>query len=106
MARQWSTITVTAALVFLTGTAGAKSLEKCAPDAVAAGAVCIDRYEASVWRVPGATSNNRNLAKRIQLGKVTVADLTAAGATQLGVAVDDYAPCADSGKTAPTTSLR
>jgi len=29
---------------------GAKPLKKCAPDAVVSGTVCMDRYEASVWR--------------------------------------------------------
>jgi len=32
----------------------AKPLKKCAVDAVVSGTVCIDKYEASVWRVPCA----------------------------------------------------
>jgi hypothetical protein len=42
--------------------------------------------------------STRSLVKKIQQGKARVTDLTAKGATQLGVASDDYAPCADSGQ--------
>ena len=50
--------------------------------------------------VAGARSAGRNkkLVKKIQQGKATAADLTDGGATQLGTAGDDYAPCADSGQ--------
>jgi len=94
-------ITVSAALVLLASTAGAqgaKPLKKCAVDAVVSGTVCMDKYEASVWRVPSPTGTNAGLVKKIQLGKATAADLAAGGATQLGVAGDNYAPCADSGQ--------
>ena len=75
-------------------------LTRCAPDAVVAGTVCLDKYEASVWRVPSPTTTNASLVRRIQLGKATLVDLTAGGATQLGTAShDDYAPCADDGQT-------
>ena len=92
---------VLAALVLLAspaGAQGAKPLKKCAPDAVVSGTVCMDTYEASVWRVTGATTINKGLVKKIQTGKATVADLAAGAAVQLGVASDDYAPCADSGQ--------
>jgi formylglycine-generating enzyme required for sulfatase activity len=59
-------------------------LSKCAVDAVVSGAGCMDKYEASVWRVPNATTTNASLARRIQLGRATQADLIAGGATQLG----------------------
>ncbi len=63
------------------------------------GAGCMDKYEASVWRVPDPLGANRALVKKIQQGKATVALLAAGGATQLGVRnADDYAPCADSGQ--------
>lgn len=75
----------------------ASPVRKCAPDAVVAGPICLDRYEASVWRVPGPTTTNANLVRKIQLGRATRADLTAGGATQLGTTVD-YAPCARSGQ--------
>jgi hypothetical protein len=71
---------------------------KCGTDAVVAGTVCMDRFEASVWRVPDPSGANMGLVKRIQRGKATAAILTAAGATQLGVASDDYGPCTDNGQ--------
>jgi hypothetical protein len=84
---------------------GAKPLAKCAADAVVAGTVCMDKYEASVWRVPDPLTTNKSLVKKIRLGKVKVADLVDGGATQLGVTpgpigipLDDYAPCADNGQ--------
>ncbi|MDZ7380122.1 MAG: formylglycine-generating enzyme family protein, partial [candidate division KSB1 bacterium] len=72
---------------------------KCAPDAVLVGSVCMDKYEASVWRVPDPLTTNKKLVKKIRKGKATAAELTAAGATQLGVNGDDYAPCTDNGQT-------
>lgn len=53
---------------------------KCAPDAVKVGTTCVDKYEASVWHIDPA---NKALLKRAQRGKVTLADLTAGGATQV-----------------------
>jgi hypothetical protein len=89
-------------LALLAGTAGAqgaKPLKKCAPDAVIAGTVCMDTYEASVWRVPDPLGANKGLVKKIQLGKATVDKLMAGGATQLGIGfTDNYTPCADSGQ--------
>lgn len=73
-------------------------LRRCRPDAVVAGTVCVDRYEASVWRVPGANAANATLVRKIQLGSATRDDLVAGGATQLGTATDDYAPCAHDGQ--------
>jgi len=93
---------MSAALLLLAGTAraqGAKPLTRCAPDAVVSGTVCMDKYEASVWRVPNATTTNRGLVLKIQQGKATVALLTAGGATQLGLVYPpDYAPCALNGQ--------
>ena len=71
---------------------------RCAPDAVVAGTICLDRFEASVWRVPHATTTDSALVRKIQLGRVTQADLVAGGATQLGTLIDDYAPCAANGQ--------
>lgn len=70
----------------------------CAPDAVQAGTACLDTYEASVWRVPNPTTTNAPLVRKLQLGVATVGELTAGGATQLGLASDDYAPCRDDGQ--------
>ena len=94
-------IPIAAALVVAASTSwaqGAKPLKKCAHDAVVAGTVCMDKYEESVWRVPDPLVSNRGLVAKIQGGKATVADLANGGATQLGIAIDDYAPCADSGQ--------
>src|SRR5215470_2939177 len=73
-------------------------LRQCAADAVVAGTVCVDMYEASVWRVPNPTTTNAILVRRIQLGRATEADLMAGGATQLGTASADYAPCTTNGQ--------
>ena len=73
-------------------------LVKCSSDAVVSGTVCMDKYEASVWRVPGGPAGNKKLVKKIQQGKATLSDLSAGGATQLGIGSDDYAPCDDAGQ--------
>ena len=90
-------VTMSAALMLLAGTAGAqgaKPLTRCAPDAVVSATVCMDKYEASVWRVPNPTTTNKGLVAKIQQGTATVAHLTAGGATQLGSSpVSDYLPC-------------
>ena len=97
-------ITVAAALALVAGAAGAAGppsapVSRCAADAVVSGAGCMDKYEASVWRVPEPLGVNRFLVKKVQQGKATVALLAAGGATQLGVRNrDDYAPCADGGQ--------
>jgi hypothetical protein len=70
----------------------------CPADSVSVGTACIDKYEASVWRVPDPTTTNATLVRKIQLGRATRADLTAGGATQLGTTADDYAPCAGNGQ--------
>ena len=75
---------------------------KCAPDAVVVGAVCMDTYEASVWRIPPTTmtgKSNKGLIRKVRKGKATADDLAAGGATQLGTTGDDYAPCTDNGQT-------
>src|SRR5438093_2574103 len=94
-------IRVSAACVLLASTAGAqaaKPLKKCPLDALVSGTVCMDKYEASVWRVPNPATTNKGLVTKIQKGKATAEDLALGSATQLGVASDDYAPCADSGQ--------
>jgi hypothetical protein len=58
-------------------------LRRCSADAVMAGTVCLDKYEASMWRVSGPTTS-ATLVSNIRLGRATQADLTAGGATQLG----------------------
>ena len=76
----------------------AHAARTCGPDAVPAGTVCLDLFESSVWRVPDPHTTNASLVAKIQLGTASQADLTAAGATQLGTLVDDYAPCTDNGQ--------
>ena len=70
----------------------------CGDDAVVAGTVCMDTYEASVWRVPNPTTTNASLVTKIQQGKATETNLMRGGATQLGTEFDDYAPCTDNGQ--------
>jgi hypothetical protein len=96
-------ITMAAAVALLGGVAGAAgppsgALKKCPVDAVVVGAGCMDKYEASVWRVPNPTTTNKGLVAKIQQGKATAALLAAGGATPLGTVFDNYAPCADSGQ--------
>ena len=74
------------------------AVKRCGPDSVLAGAVCLDKYEASVWRVPSPTTTNAFLVRKIQRGRATLVDLTVGGATQMGTAGDDYAPCTDNGQ--------
>jgi len=86
-----------ALMLSIGATAAAGASAACSPDAVPAGTVCLDRYEASVWRVPQPTTTNGPLVRKIQRGSATWLDLTLGGATQLGVNGDDYAPCTDDG---------
>ncbi len=78
------------------GAQGARPLAKCAPGAVVSGTVCMDRYEASVWRVENPTTDNASLVAKIQQGKVTHADLIEA-AQQLGSG-GDYGLCLEDGQ--------
>jgi formylglycine-generating enzyme required for sulfatase activity len=48
--------------------------------------------------VPNPTTTNAILVRKIQLGIATRVDLMGGGATQLGTARDDYAPCANNGQ--------
>src|SRR5262245_6812410 len=80
-------LTVLMLLATAAGAAGppAGPLTKCPPDSVIAGTTCMDKYEASAWRVPNPTTTNMGLVKKIQQGKATAEALAAAGATQLGL---------------------
>ncbi len=77
---------------------GAKVLKKCPIDAVVSGTVCMDKYEATVWRITDPLGAGSGLVKKVKSGKVTTADLSAGGATQLGTASDNYAPCTNNGQ--------
>jgi hypothetical protein len=92
MPKSWTTLALAGAMlaVALAPIARAATL-KCAADSVKVGNVCIDKYEASVWKVPAALTS---LIKKIQKGSVTVTDLTSpaavsAGVLQLGLAGGD-----------------
>jgi formylglycine-generating enzyme required for sulfatase activity len=63
---------------------------KCLPDAVSVGPTCVDKYEASVWRIP---ATNARLLARVKRGVATLADLQAGGAQQLSPAYDPDYPC-------------
>ncbi len=71
-------------------------INKCPADAVLVGQTCVDRYEASVWSIPVPTTANKGLVTRVQRGTATLQDLLDGGATELGLAGDDY-PCAGTG---------
>lgn len=60
-------------------------ISKCPPDAVLVGQTCVDTYEASVWSIPNPTTTNKGLVKKVLKGKVKLADLTAAGATEISL---------------------
>jgi hypothetical protein len=63
------------------GAPGVGPLTTCPPDAVLVGTTCIDRFEASLWQLPPTATA---ALTAIRSGTVTLADLTAAGATQVG----------------------
>lgn len=78
--------------------AQAQTLHRCPPDSAKVGTTCVDKFEASVWRIP---PENPKLARRLQLGRATLADLQAGGAVQVGqipgpgnvqCTGDDYGP--------------
>jgi formylglycine-generating enzyme required for sulfatase activity len=78
---------------------GAKPIKKCPTDSVVSGAVCMDKYEATVWRIPGATTSNKAIVLKVQQGKATAAALKAAGATQLVLGLaQEYEPCHKNGQ--------
>lgn len=68
--------------------------KKCPGDSVQVGDACVDKYEASVWDTP---PSNTSVITKIKKGKILAAgDLV--GATQHGVASDDYGVgCPDTG---------
>lgn len=81
-----SRVPVAVALLALHVAASADDREKkCAPDSVASGNVCFDKYEASVW-----STRNQTLIRKIREGTVTRRELIAGGAVQRGVESQDY----------------
>ena len=100
-----STMKVSVAVGLLIGVASTAEagfpttpVTRCAADAVVAGTVCMDTYEASVWRVPNPTTTNASLVKKIQQGRRRGRP---DGGRRDAARVrdgDDYAPCADNGQ--------
>ena len=67
------TAVAAAVVLLLAGAAGAAGppsgpLTRCPVDAVVSGTGCMDKYEASVWRVPNPTTANKALVAKIQQG--------------------------------------
>lgn len=78
-------IALTAVLAMgLCAPAAGQILKKCPLDSVKVGDTCVDTYEASVWLVSDPMGAGKSVVKKIAKGNVTLADLTAAGAVQLG----------------------
>lgn len=78
-----------ATLVLALGYVGSAAA-KCPPDSAQVGPTCVDKYEASLWRIP---PKEMALVKKVQKGTATLADLEAGGAAQvlpasLGAACD------------------
>ncbi len=68
-------------LVLLVVTAPLLAATACPPDAARVGALCVDRWEASVWAVPPSEDA---LLARMRTGTTTADELLAAGAVQVG----------------------
>jgi len=72
------------------------AVELCPRDSVQVGPTCLDKYEASLWKLTQAGSAT---IRKIRAGTVTMADLMAVGAVQLGRIPGDLAAngCPDTG---------
>jgi hypothetical protein len=89
------TIIVSIATAALAGAAAAQ----CPPDAVAVGPLCVDRYEASTWKI---MPENTALIAAVRAGVITSAAQISGTVVRKGAGVDDYgssctdtaAPCA------------
>lgn len=84
------TVIVATAVVGLVVPAPGEAAD-CPRDAVRAGTVCFDKYEASLWQIKpqgSATSlskEQQSVVDSIRAGNVTLADLNKIGAVQLGL---------------------
>lgn len=81
-------ITLAASLMVITlsltlPTPALAKVKGCSLDSVQSGPTCIDKYEASVWSISAAQTGLIALVKK---GTATLADLSAGGATQIGLA--------------------
>jgi len=87
-------VVVMAVLASGPGAAHAGEPTTCAPDAVAVGPACVDRYEASVWLITPAQAD---LIAKVRAGTATAAELRAGG-SQRGLVENDLdADCPPSG---------
>ena len=62
----------------------------CPKDSVRAGRVCVDKYEASVWKAPSNSPQFKKFLKLIKRGHATESRLIGLGAVRYGDGVDDY----------------
>lgn len=74
-------IATLAAMLVLAAPGAAQTPNQCPIESVKVGGVCVDKFEASVWQIPLTATR---AIRRVKQGNVTLADLTAAGAVQLG----------------------
>ena len=89
------------------GAQGAKPLKKCPPDAVVAGTVCMDKYEASVWRVPEPDDEQQGAGEEDPAREGDGGRPGGGGRDAARVRRgDDYAPCADNGQNCTERHLR
>jgi hypothetical protein len=58
--------------------------ELCPRDSVQVGLTCLDKYEASLWKIAQPCRAESPTIRKIRAGAVTIGDLMAAGAVQLG----------------------
>lgn len=87
MTASWSTIGLAAVALLVTTAAAA-----CPPDAVAVGKLCVDKYEASIWRI---AKTETALIAAVEAGTITSAAQLPADARR-GELADDYDPgCVD-----------
>src|SRR5262245_1372754 len=89
----------TAALVLVWTASTHAVLLRCPAASVKVGPVCVDKYEASVWRLP----DDPLRVGRVQRGHVKLDELTAAGATQVGEIPHDSCTRTEYGETFPVT---
>ena len=94
-------VTLAAAIALLATASGAAAastgaITKCPPDAVLSGSGCMDKYEASVWRIQSPNTLNRALVAKIRAGKALASDLAASGRSS--------GPGATTMRRAPTTA--
>jgi formylglycine-generating enzyme required for sulfatase activity len=95
--------TIVAAILCLVAARAAHAgTVRCPPDSVKVGTACVDTYEASLWRIDPA---NVTLVRKVQSGRVTLADLQAGGAIPLSpsacIAMDAFTNFPRSGNWTP-----